>query len=59
MSVLALVFGARSDTTQAQEASLYERLGGLNAITTVIDDFVANVAADNRTLPPSSATISI
>jgi hemoglobin len=32
----------------AQEASLYDRLGGLKAITAVIDDFVANVAADNR-----------
>jgi hemoglobin len=28
------------------EASLYERLGGLDAIKAVVDDFVANVAAD-------------
>ncbi len=28
--------------------SLYERLGGKPAITAVVDDFVANVAADNR-----------
>ena len=31
-----------------QQKSLYERLGGKDAITAVVDDFVANVAADNR-----------
>src|SRR5262245_12192726 len=30
------------------QASLYERLGGKPAITAVVDDFVGNVAADNR-----------
>jgi hemoglobin len=29
-------------------ASLYERLGGQDAITAVVDDFVARCAADNR-----------
>lgn len=29
-------------------ASLYERLGGLDAITAVVDDFVARCAADDR-----------
>ena len=33
--------------TMAQP-SLYERLGGKPAITAVVDDFVGNVAADNR-----------
>ena len=28
--------------------SLYDRLGGKDAITAVVDDFVANVAADTR-----------
>jgi hemoglobin len=28
--------------------SLYERLGGIGAITAVVDDFVARCAADNR-----------
>lgn len=28
--------------------SLYDRLGGYNAISAVVDDFVANVAADKR-----------
>jgi hemoglobin len=32
----------------SQKPSLYERLGGKPAITAVVDDFVANVAADNR-----------
>src|SRR5690349_16008721 len=30
------------------KASLYDRLGGKPAITAVVDDFVGNVAADNR-----------
>jgi hemoglobin len=30
------------------QASLYDRLGAKDAITVVIDDFVANVAADKR-----------
>lgn len=30
------------------EKSLYERLGGQTAINAVVDDFVANVAADTR-----------
>jgi hemoglobin len=32
----------------APQATLYQRLGGQPAITAVVDDFVANVAADNR-----------
>ena len=32
----------------AQEKSLYDRLGGQPAITAVVDQFVANVAADKR-----------
>lgn len=32
----------------AMEATLYERLGGQEAIVAVVDDFVANVAADPR-----------
>jgi hemoglobin len=31
-----------------QQKSLYERLGGQGAIVAVVDDFVGNVAADNR-----------
>src|SRR5919202_1753935 len=32
----------------AAPASLYDRVGGKPAITAVVDDFVGNVAADNR-----------
>ncbi len=32
-----------------KEKSLYERLGGKATITAVVDEFVARVAADNRT----------
>src|SRR6202165_2264570 len=31
-----------------QQKSLYDRLGGQGAVTAVVDDFVSNVAADNR-----------
>jgi hemoglobin len=34
--------------TAGAERSLYERLGGKEAISAVVDDFVANVAADAR-----------
>ncbi|MFQ5990638.1 MAG: group 1 truncated hemoglobin [Candidatus Methylomirabilales bacterium] len=34
--------------TMMAEKSLYERLGGKPAIQAVVDDFVANVAADKR-----------
>ena len=39
------------DTTAMQQTgdkSLYDRLGGKDAITAVVDEFVANVAADKR-----------
>jgi hemoglobin len=46
---IALVACALSNTgATAQHRSLYERLGGQPAITAVVDDFVANVAADRR-----------
>jgi hemoglobin len=58
---LALVAAAcggsnkKEDTTAAGSAaaaadtrSLYDRLGGKDAITLVVDDFVANVAADDK-----------
>ena len=32
----------------AQDASLYQRLGGYKTIVAVVDDFVGNVAADRR-----------
>ena len=35
-------------TADPTAATLYDRLGGKDAITAVVDDFVANVAADTR-----------
>lgn len=35
-------------TTAAETKSLYDRLGGKDSITAVVDDFVSNVAADDR-----------
>lgn len=44
----ATAFGATGAAAQTMSKSLYERLGGTTAITAVVDDFVANVAADRR-----------
>ena len=45
----ALALGACADKQmQMQEASLYERLGGKPAIEAVVDQFIQNVAADQR-----------
>jgi hemoglobin len=43
-----LVAAGCASTAAKPETSLYQRLGGLEAITAVVDDFVANVAADSR-----------
>lgn len=41
--------GMQSHQAQSNsEASLYQRLGGVEAIKVVVDDFVGFVAADNR-----------
>jgi hemoglobin len=48
-SVLFVAVAVCSSMALAQQTpSLYERLGGKPAITAVVDDFVGNVAADNR-----------
>lgn len=44
----ALILGACVGMQGHSGPSLYERLGGKPAITAVVDDFVANVAADDR-----------
>ena len=46
VAVSALVLCAAN--VSAADKSLYDRLGGKPAITAVVDDFVANVAADGR-----------
>ena len=48
-STIALAASATAATKpMAPAKSLYERLGGAAALTAVVDDFVANVAADKR-----------
>ena len=53
-AIIMLGLGACSSMSEkpapmaAKPASLYDRLGGKPAITAVVDDFVANVAADDR-----------
>jgi hemoglobin len=46
----AVMFGTISGASAqgAPKPSLYDRLGGYNAIVAVVDDFVGNVAADRR-----------
>lgn len=43
-----LTMGCGSQDPVKRERSLYERLGGKAAIAAAVDQFVANVAADNR-----------
>ncbi|MEW8469238.1 MAG: group 1 truncated hemoglobin [Candidatus Thiodiazotropha sp.] len=48
---LLLVFASTSIATAGDErsqASLYERLGGYNAITAVVDEVVVQIAADEK-----------
>lgn len=46
LGILAL--SACADTQMAAKPSLYQRLGGKDAIMAVVDKFVGNVAADTR-----------
>ena len=50
VTILAAAVGlsVAANPSMAQDRSLYERLGGRDAIVAVVDDFVANVAADQR-----------
>jgi len=51
-SILGMLAVAMATTLLAQggatQKSLYDRLGGKSAIVSVVDDFVANCAADKR-----------
>ena len=47
--VFSLLFTlAGSISAQAQEKSLYERVGGYNALAAVVDDFVGRLVADKQ-----------
>jgi hemoglobin len=45
---IAVTLGCINTTFAAEKKSLYSRLGGKKAITAVVDQFIANVASDNR-----------
>ncbi len=47
-AVLFISACKKEDTDPDPTPTLYERLGGINAISAVTDRFLANVAADNR-----------
>jgi len=46
--LLTFALAACQSMMSLPQKSLYDRLGGQPAITAVVDDFVANVAADSR-----------
>jgi hemoglobin len=46
--LLGVMVGAVACATMEAPPSLYKRLGGRDGIALVVDDFVANVAADDR-----------
>jgi hemoglobin len=46
--VCAFLAACASTQPSSGGASLYDRLGGKGAIVAVVDDMVANIAADNR-----------
>ena len=51
LGLLLSACATQTETTAApatKEATLYDRLGGQEAIVAVVDEFVANVAADTR-----------
>ena len=47
-ALVAAVLAATPASAQMMQKSLYDRLGGIDAIRAVVDDFVGNVAADKR-----------
>src|SRR5262245_48192747 len=48
ITVALVAYACSTSGSLAQTRSLYDRLGGYQAISAVVDDFVANVAADKR-----------
>lgn len=57
-TVILLSAGSAGFAQGAKEKSLYDRLGGKKAITAVVDEFVARVAADKRINAFFAATAS-
>ena len=53
----ATISGCKDDD-EKKEATLYERLGKTEAISAVVDQFLANVASDNEINARFSATVA-
>jgi hemoglobin len=47
VSYFAAACGEKEEITPTPTPNLYERLGGISAITAVVDQFLANVVGDN------------
>jgi len=56
--MLASTVFVACDDDDTTEATLYDRLGGVTAISAVVDQFLANVVADNVINARFSATVS-
>ena len=48
VAVMAASFGSGVRAAEGENASLYQRLGGMPAIQAVVDDFVTRILADDR-----------
>jgi len=48
LALMATIYGPAFAGQATKEKPLFDRLGGKNAITAVVDEFVARVAADTR-----------
>lgn len=46
--LMLLLISSSVQTSTAQEKSLYDRLGGYNAIAAVVDDFIGRLVTDKR-----------
>jgi hemoglobin len=53
-----LFFSCQKDGNVAAPATLYDRLGGINAISAVVDQFIGNVVADNAINARFAATVA-
>lgn len=58
VGVCTIIACKKDDDTPVVEASLYDRLGGITAISAVVDQFIANVVADNTINGRFAATVA-
>jgi len=58
MGAMLSLSACNKDKDEMVTPTLYERLGGINAISAVVDKFLANVVGDNRINGFFSATVA-